>query len=338
MAKLKEIPLVEIRENIVALRTVDQTTEKWQEFVASIKAVGVTDAINVRAAVDPEGVKYFEIINGLHRYTAAKQVGHTTIPAQILDADDAKVLELQIIGNIQRIDTPPTAYTQQLKRMLSLNPIMTESELAGKLGKNILWVQDRLSLNKITDVAIKNLIDSGKINLSNAYTLAKLPGDEQNDFVAAATTEPANEFSARVSQRVKEINDAKRKGAKETPQVFEPVAHLRKLKDAKEEVDLNCPVAATVCKGMKTVAEGFKLGIQWMMHLDPESVAEQLAKYDAAQAERKERADKRAIEIAKKKRERADIAAKEAANAQAKMEGRKLPHPELEEKQVEAKG
>ncbi len=332
MSKLKVINLNDIRENKVALRTVDQSSEKFQQMVASMTPPDgrVLNPIVVRERKAEDGKKYYEIIEGLHRTTSARAAGLVDIPANIIDADDSQVMEAQVIGNLIKVDTKPVEFTNQLKRYLSMNPLMTEAEVARKFNVSVPWIQARLSLTKVTNEKIQSLIDDGSIKLANAYCLAKLPEDEQRDFLEGAMQEGAEEFAARVTQRVKEINDERRKGRAEQPKEFSPVPHLRKIKEAQEEIANGLPSAKEVCKKAKTPVEGMELGIRWMLHLDPISLAEQKAKYDAIEAERKERAEKRKQEIAKRKADKAALAAKEAANAQAKMSGEELPHPELE--------
>ena len=341
MAKLKNIPLVEIRESPVALRTVDKQSEKYQEMVSSVKAVGILNPILVRTKKDEtSGESYYEVIEGLHRTTASRDAGKTEIPAHIMEMEDATVLEAQVIGNFQKVDTKPTQYAEQLKRMLSMNPLMTEGELAEKLGVSRAWIEGRLSLNKIRNEHVQTLINKGQIKLANAYAIAKLPEDEQTEFVEAAMSDDAQEFLGKVNSRLKEVRDAKRKGAAAEERKFEPVAHMRKLKEIREEVDAGLETFKPLIKNVKDVSEAAKIALLWTLHMDDESIAQQKATYDAKEAERKERAEKRQAEALKKKKERAELAAKVAANAQAKMEGQPLPHPEVEEQADanEAKG
>ncbi len=330
--ELKHVPLSAIIESPVALRTVDKATEKYQEIVGSVREVGILNPVLLRPRKDEDGNDVYEIIEGLHRTTAARDAGLKEIPAQIVEADDARVMEMQTIGNLARVDTKPSEYREHLKRMLSMNPLLTESEMAKKLSVSTKWIQDRLSLNKINNPEVLDLIDKGKITLANAFTLAKLPEEEQSDFFEAAMLDPAAEFSAKVSERVKELKDAKRKGAAAQKTEFEPVAHLRKISELKSVVD------GDEVEGLDTLirdlgpAEAFVMAIRWSLHLDPESVAKQKAEWDARVAERDERAKKRQAEIAERKRERAELAAKLAENAKAEMAGEEIPHPDVVDK------
>ena len=173
---LQVIKLSDIRENPVALRTVNRDSEQYLGLVESIRSKGFIGAISVRKQIDSEtSAEFFELVDGLHRFNASKDAGLETINADVVSLTEDQVLEAQIMTNIHKVETRPAEYTQQLKRILNRNPLMTESELAVKLGKSPSWIKDRLSLGKITNPDITALINDGKIVLSNAYALAKLP-------------------------------------------------------------------------------------------------------------------------------------------------------------------
>lgn len=99
--ELKSIPLVHIRENPNALREVNRSTEGYQGLVDSIQKNGVLNAILVRECVDPNTkTTFYGLIDGLHRFNAAKDAGLTEIPAQVRSMDDADVLEAQVLANV----------------------------------------------------------------------------------------------------------------------------------------------------------------------------------------------------------------------------------------------
>lgn len=315
MSELLYIKVNEIHENPVALRSVNQESEDFLGLVDSIRSRGVMNAISVRRKVDTDsGDQFYELIDGLHRYAATMAAGLEMIPAQVLTLEDAEVLEAQIIGNVQRIDTKPVEYSQQLRRILAANPMMTESDLANKLGKSTQWISQRLGLTKIGNETIRNLIDEGQIPLSNAYALAKLPDDEQVDFTERAQTESPDVFLGGVTQRIKELKEAKRQGREAKPSEFTPTAHCQKISAIKEALEDNGLANQLIdAAGVATPVEAFQLGLAWVLHLDPVSVEAAKAKWDAQQQAKKEAADRRAAERAAAKAQAAKEAADKAA-------------------------
>jgi len=320
MGKLAVIAIAAIRENPVALRSVNRESEEYLGLVDSIRNKGFLGAITVRSKKDDEtGDEFYELVDGLHRFSAAKDAGIEQINVDVVTLDDDAVMEAQIMANIHKIETKPVEYSKQLLRILSRNPLMTEAELATKLGKSTQWIKERLGLTKITNADIAALVNEGKIKLANAYAMAKLPPEEMADFVDRAMTQAPDEFVPAVNARVKEIRDAKRKGKDAEAAVFQPVAFMQKLKDIKDEMEAGKIAKALIKEtGVKTAAEGFDLAIKWVLHLDPKSVEAQKAKDEERkrlkEEKKKQRDAEKAQKIAEKKKKEAEEAAKAAAD------------------------
>lgn len=322
MGDLKTVELKQIRENPVALRQVQRKSEEYLGLVNSIRQKGFMGAITVRAKTDKDtGQPYFELIDGLHRFSAAKDAGLEHINVDVVSLDDAAVLEAQLMTNIHKVETRPVEYSQQLRRILSRNPLMTEAELAEKLGKSSAWIQQRLGLTKITSKEIQTLVNEGKIPLSNAYALAKLPVEEMANFVDRAMTQDTKEFAPSVNKRVKELKENERKGLDPNADTFAPVAFMQKLKDVKTELESpSIGPVITAKNGDSTAEEGFRRAIQWFLHLDPDSVQAQREKDTQRKTEAEEAKKKKAAESTGKKAAEAAAKAKEAAEAAAKAQ------------------
>ncbi|MEE9548747.1 MAG: ParB/RepB/Spo0J family partition protein [Nitrosomonadaceae bacterium] len=313
---LRTIKITDVRENPVALRAVDRDSEAFIGLRDSIKLKGILNPINVREKTETvEGtiITFYELCDGLHRYTAAVDVGISELNVQILTLDDAEVLEAQIMANVHRIDMKPVQYTQQMNRIFAGNPTMTVTDMAVKLAKSPSWVSQRLGLLKL-EKSIAELVDAGKINVSNAVVLAKLPHAEQVNFVDSAMTLGADEFAPQVQARAKELRDAARQGRAPGAVTFEPTARIQKMPDLLSE--LKSPtIGPAICaqNKAKTAEQGFALGVQWAVKMDPASVEVQRALAE-------EKAQKLAEAKAKRAADRADKKATEAAEAKAKAQ------------------
>lgn len=299
------LPLNQIRTNPAALREVNKNSPEFLELIASVRLKGVMNAICVREQTDPvTGAKYYGLIDGLHRFTAATEAGLVEIPAVITSMDDAEVEEAQIMANIHRIETKPVEYSKGLLRMLTRNPMMTESELANKLAKSPGWLKERLNLVKLKP-NIQKLVDEGTIKLANAYSLAKLPEDEQEAFAERAATMQPGQFLPVVNGRVKELRDAARQGREAKPEGFVAVAHLRKVAELRDEAE-KAQIGPALLKknGIKTVEDAFTFALKWALHLDPDSIEVQKAEDEKRRAKREEDAAKAKVEREKKKAEK----------------------------------
>src|ERR1700722_19680414 len=81
-------------------RTFDEA--KLNELAESIKHNGLIQPITVRP--NNQG---FEIVAGARRYRAAQLAELFSVPARIVEIDDAKALEWQLVENSQRVDVHP---------------------------------------------------------------------------------------------------------------------------------------------------------------------------------------------------------------------------------------
>jgi ParB family chromosome partitioning protein len=311
---LKHIPLESIQESKETLRKVDQKCEAYLGLVESVRLKGVMSPIGVRELVDPEtGETIYGLIEGLHRFSAAKDIGLETIPAQVMACEDGDLLEAQIMANVHKVETRPVEYSKALMNMLKNNPMMSRADLAAKLAKTGGWISERLGLLKLTERA-GTLVDDNKIGLSNAYALAKLPPEEQDDFIDRAMTMQPQQFAPAVNTRVKAIRDANRKGRSADPEVFVPIPMLRTRKELVTEMD-NPSMGSTLCDQCKPTSapDAFHLGVLWALQLDPRSIEVQKARDE-------ERREEKARKKANSTFERKQKEAKEAKEKAEKLE------------------
>ena len=120
------------------------------ELIASIKEKGILEPIVVR-----QRGSRFQIVAGERRYQAAIQVGLTEIPAVIRELDDAEVIELALIENIQRKDL--TAFEEgEALHLLASRWSYTHEDLAGRLGKSRTSITESLAVQSMPE-EVKNL-------------------------------------------------------------------------------------------------------------------------------------------------------------------------------------
>jgi len=333
MSNLVDLPLFQIRENPAALRNVDREDPEFLELVDSVRQYGVLKPILVTPATDEKtgefvyegGHQIYGLVDGLQRYTASQDAGQKFIPVNIVSVDKANALVLQLIANAIGVETKPAEYADALYRILNTNPTMSMAELARKLNKSPQWLNERLGLLKLAK-PIQKLVDENKVGLSNAYALAKLKDhEEQMAFLDRAQTESPASFIPVVAQRVKEIQDAKRKGRKPAPAEFVPTAHLQKLGDIKNEYDKH-QVAAYLFNQLAQNKhpdwkEGFNMAISWVLHLDPISIKILKDEDDKRRASNKLKSEQRQKERADKRKQEADA---RVAKAQDELESKQL--------------
>lgn len=143
-----------------------------EELAASISEYGVLEPI----VLTPRGDRYM-IIAGERRFRASHLAGKKTIPARIMEADDALVEELALLENVQRQDLNIIEEGMAYKALLDRG--MTAKELAAKIGYKITYRIDiRVSLLNLTPELRKSAV-SGDLSASQAYEISRLPATRQ---------------------------------------------------------------------------------------------------------------------------------------------------------------
>ena len=151
-------------------RTFDEA--KLYELAESIKHNGLIQPITVRP--NNQG---FEIVAGARRYRAAQLAELFSVPARIVEIDDAKALEWQLVENSQRVDVNPYEEAQGFQRLLDI-PGYDVAALVEKSGKGASHVYARLSLLQLIP-AVAEAFTQERISSSHANLIARLPQESQ---------------------------------------------------------------------------------------------------------------------------------------------------------------
>lgn len=196
--------------------------EKLQELAASIKEFGVVQPVVVRK----KGRSY-ELVAGERRLRAAGLAGLTKVPAIVKDYDDAKMMEIALIENIQRHDLNPIEEAQGLRRLMQEFKL-TQEQTAEKVGRSRSAVTNILRLLNLPEQVQKQIIN-GVLTMGQAKQLLGLPKPEQMCEVAEAII--ANGWSSRMTEEVVR----KLKEGKKLKIVRELVEEEAENKDNKEK-------------------------------------------------------------------------------------------------------
>ncbi len=145
---------------------------KLQELAESIRHHGLIQPVTVRPNADG-----FELIAGARRYRAAQLAELFSIPARIVEIDDAQALEWQLVENSQRVDVHPYEEAQGFQRLLDM-PGYDVATLVEKSGKSASHIYARLSLLQLIP-AVADAFTQERITASHANLIARLPQESQ---------------------------------------------------------------------------------------------------------------------------------------------------------------
>lgn len=151
--------------------------EALKDLSASIKEKGVFTPILVR-----KSLKGYELIAGERRLKASKMAGLKEIPAMVVDFDDANMMEVSLLENVQRENLTPIeeaeAYDNIIKR---LN--YTQDELSKKVGKSRAYITNSLRILKLPTRA-RAYVNDGKLSLGHAKALLAFEDEEKINEIA----------------------------------------------------------------------------------------------------------------------------------------------------------
>jgi ParB family chromosome partitioning protein len=153
----------------------DETS--MNELAASIKLHDIIQPITVSKLSSGK----YQLIAGERRFRAAKIAGLKDIPAYIRQANDAELLELALLENLQREDLNAIEIGLSYKRMMEeLNH--TQEQVAERMGKERSTVTNYIRLLKLPP-DIQLAVRNGNLSMGHARALINIDTVDKQLFV-----------------------------------------------------------------------------------------------------------------------------------------------------------
>lgn len=174
--QVTQIAIKDIKANPFQPRKIfDQSA--LEELAQSIKEHGILQPIIVRK----KRVKY-EIVVGERRFRAAQLAGLIEVPAVIRELDDAQMMELAILENLQREDLSPIEEAEAYQSLLEALKL-TQDQLSQRLGKSRPHIANHIRLLSLPK-DIQQYINDGALTMGHGRTLLGLKNKKQIPLVA----------------------------------------------------------------------------------------------------------------------------------------------------------
>lgn len=126
----------------------------------------------------------------------ALHAARVDVPVIVEDLDDATVLELQLIENLQRRDLTALEEARGYQRLLDLaEKGYTPAKIAQKIGKSVNTVLYKLKMLK-APVSLQKALDEGLVGERHLVLVARVPGKEAREKLAAAVLEGEYDYDA----------------------------------------------------------------------------------------------------------------------------------------------
>ncbi len=149
--------------------------EAIEELAESIKRLGVIQPITVRQTEDGK----FQIISGERRYRASLKAGLKNIPAYVRIVNDAELLEMALVENIQREELGALEIAFTLQRLIE-ELGLTQEALSQSVGKRRSTVANYLRLLSLSP-AVQQALQNEAISMGHAKVIAGFENEEQQE-------------------------------------------------------------------------------------------------------------------------------------------------------------
>lgn len=186
----------------------DFAEETLSELAASIRERGIVQPLIVRPKAD-----HFELIAGERRWRAAQLAGLRELPVIVREADDAAVLELALIENLQRENLNPIEEAQGYSQLIEQFRLRQE-DVATKVGRSRVVVANALRLLKLP-AELQDHLRHGRLSVGHAKVLLGLEGAARQR--AAAQRILAGGLSVRQTEELVSRWQAESAGPKPDP-------------------------------------------------------------------------------------------------------------------------
>jgi len=218
-----------------------------EELAASIAERGIIQPLILRP--DPTAPDRYQIVAGERRWRAAQRARLHAVPAIVRDFDDAEVLEVAIIENIQRADLNPVEEAQGYRRLMDRFG-HTQERLAKAMGKSRSHVANLLRLLRLPEPVL-DLLRDGSLTAGHARALVP-----SADAAALARRIVDEGLSVRAAER---LADPKRPGRSGKP----PVVAAKDANTVEIEGELGAALGLPVSIDHDAAADGGRVTIRY---------------------------------------------------------------------------
>ena len=167
---LRDVDIAQVKPNPDQPRK-DFSEAELEELADSIRECGILQPLVVRPH---EGA--YQIVAGERRYQAARRAGLATVPCVIREVDDADVMQLALVENLQREDLNPLEAAFGYRSLMEEGGL-TQEEVGKAVGKSRPAVSNTLRLLELPD-EVQQLLRDGALSAGHARAILRVEGDD----------------------------------------------------------------------------------------------------------------------------------------------------------------
>ena len=188
--------------NLVALTAIQPNPLQPRQRFADAALDELAESIRQKGILQPLLVRRrnggFELIAGERRLRAAQRAGLDQVPVTVREVDDAEMLEMALIENIQREDLNPLEEARAYRRLI-IEFNLTQERIATQVGKDRSTIANTLRLLQLPD-EVQAEIERGTLSAGHARALMALDNDAAK--IALARDVLARRLSVRRTEQI----------------------------------------------------------------------------------------------------------------------------------------
>lgn len=171
-SELRMIPL----ERIDVLNPRERNNRMFEQIVTNIRSLGLKKPIVVTPRLGKDGERYL-LICGEGRFKAFRSLGHSEIPAIVMNVDDESAFIMSLTENIARRKFSPLELLAGIEQLRDQGH--DKKAISEKTGLSLDYVQGILYLLKNGEERLLMAVGSGRIPLNAAITIAGAGNDDK---------------------------------------------------------------------------------------------------------------------------------------------------------------
>lgn len=180
---LKKRPLKTIAiDRIEVINPRERNKRVYEDIVGNIQKVGLKKPVTVTPRTGEDGTERYLLVCGEGRLNAFRALGHTEIPALVVEVDDEAAYIISLAENMARRQYRPLEILSSIKRLGDLG--YAAKDIATKTGLTQTYVSGVLKLLDHGEERLLVAVETGKVPLNTALDIVGA-GDDDKALQAA---------------------------------------------------------------------------------------------------------------------------------------------------------
>jgi ParB family chromosome partitioning protein len=239
-APLKNRPLQSIPiDRIEVINPRERNKRVFEDIVANIQKVGLKKPVTVTPRTGDDGTQRYLLICGEGRLNAIRALGHTEIPALVVDVDDEAAFIISLAENIARRQYRPLEILSSIKRLGDLG--YAAKDIATKTGLTLTYVSGVLKLLDHGEERLLVAVETGRVPLNTALDIVGAGDDDKALQAAMQEAYESGRLRGKQLRETRKVIERRqtlgRSAAKRAPRVRKDVSVSSLVRTYQREVE-----------------------------------------------------------------------------------------------------